>query len=67
MSYSETEIEMLNSSGLVGACFIVVVYGIPIFCIWKFYQMLSKINDNIAGIKRAIESNSTTPPIIPAE
>ncbi|MGA2594206.1 MAG: hypothetical protein ABSH32_30260 [Bryobacteraceae bacterium] len=30
------------------------VYGI-IFCvIWKFYQILSKINDNLGGIKQAI-------------
>jgi len=26
-----------------------------IFCVWKFYQMLSRINDNLAGIRRAID------------
>jgi hypothetical protein len=57
---------MLASTGLGGLFFIVIVYAFPIFGIWKFYQMLSKINDNIAGIKRAIESNGTTPPIVPA-
>jgi hypothetical protein len=31
---------------LIGLLF----YGLIFFCIWKFYQMLSRINDNIAGI-----------------
>jgi hypothetical protein len=56
---------MLNSMGLGGLFFIVIVYAFPIFGIWKFYQMLSKINDNIAGMRRAVESNGRTPPIIP--
>ena len=25
-------------------------YGLIFYCIWKFYQLLSKINDNIARI-----------------
>jgi hypothetical protein len=32
-------------------------YGVIFFCIWKFYQMLSKINDNIAGIRLALVRN----------
>jgi hypothetical protein len=45
-------------------------YGFLCFCIWKFYQMLGKINDNIAGVRQAIErtelrgssaSTATTP------
>ena len=33
-------------------------YGVMFFVVWKFYQVLSNINQNIAGIKRAIEQNS---------
>ena len=29
-------------------------YAFVLFCIWKFYQMLSSINDNLAGINRTI-------------
>jgi len=29
-------------------------YVFVLFCIWKFYQMLSSINDNLAGINRTI-------------
>jgi hypothetical protein len=29
-------------------------YGLIFFCIWKFYQMLSNINNNLAGIRRAM-------------
>lgn len=35
----------------------IVAYGVMFYIVWKFYQMLSKINDNIAGIKRALEHN----------
>jgi len=34
-------------------------YGLVFFCIWKFYAMLSKINDNMAGIRRAFEQEGT--------
>lgn len=30
-------------------------YGVIFFCIWKFYQVLSKINGNIARISDALE------------
>jgi hypothetical protein len=29
-------------------------YGLIFFCVWKFYQVLSNINDNLAGINRTI-------------
>jgi len=32
------------------------------FCVWKFYQVLSKINDNIAGIREAIARNGPSGP-----
>jgi uncharacterized membrane protein len=36
-----------------------LLYGLMIggiiYVIWKFYQILSKINDNIAGIRQALE------------
>jgi hypothetical protein len=35
-----------------------VVYAIIFFCVWKFYQILSKINDNIVGIRIAVERSS---------
>ena len=35
----------------------ILFYGGIFFCVWKFYQVLSKINDNIAGIRQAIERN----------
>jgi hypothetical protein len=57
---------MFRSIGLVELLFIPIVWGIPIYCIWKFYQVLSKINDNISGIRRAVESNGTAAPIIPS-
>jgi len=28
---------------------------VTFFVIWKFYQILSKINDNIAGIRQGLE------------
>lgn len=38
---------------------VLLFYGLMFFAIcfvvWKFYQILSKINDNIAGIKQALE------------
>ena len=34
--------------------------GLIVFCLWKFYQLLSKINDNIAGIRQALERNAPT-------
>jgi hypothetical protein len=35
------------------------VYAFIFFAVWKFYQVLSRMNDNLAGIRRAIER---TPP-----
>ena len=32
------------------ALFGLLIYGLIFFCVWKFYQMLSKINNNIASI-----------------
>jgi len=32
-----------------------LIYGALFFCVWKFYQVLTRINDNIAGIKRALD------------
>jgi hypothetical protein len=31
------------------------IYGVTFWIIWKFYQALSGIHENIAGIRRAIE------------
>jgi hypothetical protein len=53
---------MFRSIG-VGELYFVVLWGLglPIFCVWKFYQMLAKINENIAGLRRAVEGSGTTP------
>jgi len=36
-----------------------ILYGLMFFVIffivWKFYQVLSRINDNIAGIRQVLE------------
>jgi hypothetical protein len=32
--------------------------GVVFFGIWKFYKLLSKMNDNLVGIRRAVESAS---------
>jgi len=36
-----------------------ILYGLMFFLIffivWKFYQVLSRINDNIAGIRQVLE------------
>jgi hypothetical protein len=46
---------------LVGLLF----YGAIFFCIWKFYQLLSKIDDNLAGIRQAVERGGTSRPGLP--
>ena len=40
-------------------------YAVIFFCIWKFWQMLSKINDNIAGIRLALVRNREDHPDLP--
>ena len=59
----------MSSIGLPEFLFIIpfaviglLFYSVLFFCIWKFYQMLSKINDNLAGIRRAAEQNGPTRP-----
>jgi hypothetical protein len=39
--------------GAVGVAF----YGFIFFILWKFYQMFGKINENIAGIRHALENS----------
>jgi len=36
--------------------------GIPLYCIVKFYKMLSSINDNLAGIRQEAERIGTNTP-----
>jgi hypothetical protein len=40
----------------------VAIYGLILLCVWKFYQLLSKINDNLSGIRQAIERNGAGGP-----
>ena len=39
-------------------------YAIIFFVVWKFYQVIEKINQNLAGIRQAMERNgrSDLPP-----
>jgi hypothetical protein len=37
-------------------------YGFVLVCLWKFYQILSKINDNLTGIRQAVERNAGDKP-----
>ena len=39
----------------LGLLFYGLMFAVILFVIWKFYQILSKINDNIAGIRQALE------------
>lgn len=43
--------------GVIGG---LAFYGVIFFSLWKFYQMFSKINENIAGIRRTLEMNRTS-------
>jgi hypothetical protein len=43
---------------LVGLLYYVVLF----FCVWKFYQMLSRINNNLAGIRQALVRGALKPP-----
>lgn len=40
---------------LPAAIFGLLYYGLIVFCIWKFYQLLSSINESLRGIRRALE------------
>ena len=44
-------------AGLVALGF----YGVIFFVLWKFYQMFSKMNDNLAGIRQALDRNAGPP------
>jgi hypothetical protein len=51
-----------SSLQIVPFAIVVALYGLIPFCIWKFYQILSKINDNLDGIKQAITEASARGP-----
>jgi hypothetical protein len=42
--------------------FMFFVYGVAIFVVWKFYQILARMNDNLSGIRRAVERSGNPPP-----
>jgi hypothetical protein len=46
---------MVTLLGFGAVGFGIVFYGVVFFVLWKFYRMFSKINDNLAGIRRAME------------
>ena len=43
-------------AGVLGLC----VYAVMFFVVWKFYQLLGNISENIAGIRQAMERNGRT-------
>ena len=43
-------------AGVIGLC----VYAVMFFVVWKFYQLLGKINENIAGIRQVMERDGRT-------
>jgi hypothetical protein len=50
---------------VLGLFFYGLMFFVIFFVIWKFYQILSKINDNIAGIRQALERNGPGRPSVP--
>jgi hypothetical protein len=56
MPIQESEIPAMSMFGLAIPIVLLglLYYGLILFCIVKFYQMLSSINDNLAGINRTI-------------
>ena len=48
---------------LIPAALYGLLAGVVVFfTVWKFYRMLSSINENLAGIRRAIERFPPPPP-----
>ncbi len=41
----------------VGTVLRTVFYGVAFVALWKFYQMFAKINENIAGIRQALQKS----------
>lgn len=43
--------------GNIGGIFITsaIVYAVPALVLWMFYRILSRINDNLAGIRQTLE------------
>jgi hypothetical protein len=37
------------------------VYGLVLFVVWKFYNVLSRMNDNLTGIRQALERSADRP------
>lgn len=62
MPTQESEMHSIALPELVASVPITVIAllfsGVVFFSIWKFYRMLSKINENLVGIRRAVESAS---------
>jgi hypothetical protein len=52
------EVFMLVPMALLGLLY----NGVIVYAIWKFYHLLSKMNDNIDGIRQALERNGRSGP-----
>ena len=46
------------------AILLALFYGLIFFCIWKFYQVLSRINENLVGIRQALEQSGRPGPMV---
>jgi len=53
----------MPQTGLPFALFVVplLIYIVIGFVVWKFYQMISKISDDLAEIKTLLERREVTP------
>jgi len=54
--------EFMQIMGMLPSIMLALLsYGLMFFVLWKFYELLTKISDNLAGIRRAIEANTPPP------
>jgi hypothetical protein len=45
---------ILGGLSILGLPFLVIIYLVPFWIIWKFYTMLSRINNNLAAIAQTL-------------
>jgi hypothetical protein len=41
--------------GILLGLFMLALYGFLFWIVWKFYSVLSRMNENLTGIRRALE------------
>ena len=48
--------------GIFLALFMLVIYGFVFWVVWKFYEVLAKMNENLDGIRRVMERGGNRSP-----